>query len=73
MLRFSDLRIWIRLTAAIWVVLAIIWASAIVWTTQVNRETAIRQAHDFSKSIHEMTMAGLTMIHRNRRPARSLS
>lgn len=60
MLRFSDLRIWIRLTAAIWVVLAIIWASAIVWTTQVNRETAIRQAHDFSKSIHEMTMAGLT-------------
>ncbi len=60
MLRFADLRIWIRLTAAIWVVLAIIWASAIEWTTQVNRETAIRQAQDFSRSIHEMTMAGLT-------------
>ena len=58
--RFSDSRIWIRLTAAIWVVLAIIWAGTIVWTTQVNRETAIRQAQDFSKSIHEMTMAGLT-------------
>ena len=58
--RIADLKIWIRLTAAIWVVLALIWAGAIVWTTQVNRETAIRQAQDFSKSIHEMTMAGLT-------------
>jgi methyl-accepting chemotaxis protein len=58
--RFADLKIWIRLTAAIWVVLALIWAGAIVWTTQVNRETAILQAQDFSKSIHEMTMAGLT-------------
>ncbi|NTV70911.1 MAG: methyl-accepting chemotaxis protein [Azonexaceae bacterium] len=58
--RIADLKIWIRLTAAIWVVLAIIWAGAIVWTTQVNRETAILQAQDFSKSIHEMTMAGLT-------------
>ncbi|HEX6733499.1 MAG TPA: methyl-accepting chemotaxis protein [Azonexus sp.] len=58
--RFADLKIWVRLTAAIWVILAIIWIGAIVWTTQVNRETAIRQAQDFSKSIHEMTMAGLT-------------
>ncbi|AXS80558.1 methyl-accepting chemotaxis protein [Dechloromonas sp. HYN0024] len=60
MFRIADLKIWIRLTAAIWLVLAIIWAGAIVWTTQVNRETAILQAQDFSKSIHEMTMAGLT-------------
>lgn len=58
--RIADLKIWIRLTAAIWFVLAIIWAGAIVWTTQVNRETAIQQAQDFSTSIHEMTMAGLT-------------
>ena len=60
MLRFTDLKIWVRLTAAIWLILAIIWAGAIVWTTQVNRDTAIRQAQDFSQSIHEMTMAGLT-------------
>ncbi|OMG53769.1 chemotaxis protein [Azonexus hydrophilus] len=58
--RFADLKIWVRLTAAIWVVLALIWAGAIVWMTQVNRDTAIKQAQDFSKSIHEMTMAGLT-------------
>lgn len=58
--RFADLKIWVRLTAAIWLVLALIWAGTIVWTTQVNRETAVRQAQDFSRSIHEMTMAGLT-------------
>ena len=58
--RIADLKIWVRLTAAIWLILAIIWAGAIVWTTQVNRDTAIRQAQDFSQSIHEMTMAGLT-------------
>ena len=32
----------------------------IAWQSEVNRDTAIRQAQDFSKSIHEMTMAGLT-------------
>jgi len=58
--RFADLKIWVRLTAAIWVVLALIWAGAIVWMTHVNRDTAINQAKDFSQSIHEMTMAGLT-------------
>src|SRR5574343_462413 len=58
--RIADLKIWVRITAAIWLVLALIWAGAIVWTTQVNRDTAIRQAQDFSRSIHEMTMAGLT-------------
>ena len=60
MLRFADLKIWVRLTAAIWITLAIIWAGTIIWTTQVNRDTAIRQAQDFAQSIHEMTMAGLT-------------
>jgi methyl-accepting chemotaxis protein len=58
--RFADLKIWVRLTAAIWLILAIIWVGAIIWTSQVNRDTAIRQAQDFSQSIHEMTMAGLT-------------
>ena len=60
MRRFADWKIWLRLTAAIWLVLAISWAGMIVWSTQVSRDTAIRQAQDFSQSIHEMTMAGLT-------------
>jgi len=58
--RFGDWKIWVRLTAAIWGVLVIVWAAMIIWSSQVNRETAIRQAQDFAQSIHEMTMAGLT-------------
>jgi methyl-accepting chemotaxis protein len=56
----SNLKIWVRLTAAIWFVLVIVWSGMIVWQSQVNRETAIRQAQDFAQSIHEMTLAGLT-------------
>ncbi len=58
--RFADLKIWVRLTAAIWLLLVLIWAGSIIWITNVNREIAISQAKDFSQSIHEMTMAGLT-------------
>ena len=56
----SNWKIWLRLTAAIWTVLVVVWTGMIVWESNVNRETAIRQAQDFAGSIHEMTMAGLT-------------
>jgi methyl-accepting chemotaxis protein len=55
-----NLKIWARLTGAIWLVLVVVWTGMIIWESQVNRETAIRQAQDFAQSIHEMTMAGLT-------------
>jgi methyl-accepting chemotaxis protein len=58
--RLADMKIWVRLTAAIWLTLAIIWTGMIFWTTEANRDTAVRQAQDFAQSIHEMTMAGLT-------------
>ncbi|MFZ2853314.1 MAG: methyl-accepting chemotaxis protein [Rhodocyclaceae bacterium] len=57
---FSNWKIWLRLTAAIWLVLIAVWTGMIVWESEINRETAIAQATDFSSSIHEMTMAGLT-------------
>jgi methyl-accepting chemotaxis protein len=57
---FANWKIWVRLTAAIWLVLVIVWTGMILWSSQANRDTAIRQAQDFSQSIHEMTMAGLT-------------
>jgi methyl-accepting chemotaxis protein len=60
MTRFADMRIWLRLTAAIWLMLVIAWTSLIVWESHVNRQTAITQAQDFSLSMHEATMAGLT-------------
>ncbi len=55
-----NVKIWVRLTAAIWLVLVLAWTGMIVWQSQVSRESAIRQAHDFAQSIHEMTLAGLT-------------
>jgi methyl-accepting chemotaxis protein len=59
-LSVSNLKIWVRLTAAIWFVLVIVWTGMILWQTRESRDTAIHQANDFAQSIHEMTMAGLT-------------
>ena len=60
MLRFSDMKIWVRLTAAIWGMLVVAWTSMIFWESSVNRQTAIDQARSFSQSMHEVTLAGLT-------------
>ena len=60
MTRIADWKIWIRLTAAIWLVLVLAWGGLITWESQENRNNAINQAKDFAQSIHEMTMAGLT-------------
>ncbi|BAO29127.1 methyl-accepting chemotaxis protein [Sulfuritalea hydrogenivorans] len=60
MARISDLKIWIRLTGAIWLMLLVVWSGMIFWESHVNRQTAIDQAREFSNSMHEATMAGLT-------------
>ena len=60
MLNFSDMKIWVRLTAAIWLMLIIAWVGMIFWESSVNRQTAIDQARAFSLSMHEATLAGLT-------------
>lgn len=60
MAALSDTKIWIRLTVSIWIMLVIAWASLILWESHVNQETAIEQAKDFSLSMHEATLAGLT-------------
>jgi methyl-accepting chemotaxis protein len=60
MTSISDLKIWVRLTAAIWLMLVIAWSGMIFWESTVNRQTAIDQATSFSMSMHEATMAGLT-------------
>ncbi|MDD3328704.1 MAG: HAMP domain-containing protein [Zoogloea sp.] len=60
MRKLADTPISLRLTGAIWLMLLLAWGGMIVWETRVNRETAIDQAQDFARSIHEMTMAGLT-------------
>jgi methyl-accepting chemotaxis protein len=60
MTHISDLKIWVRLTAAISIMLAIAGSAMIFWESYVNRQTAISQAREFSLSMHEATMAGLT-------------
>jgi methyl-accepting chemotaxis protein len=56
----SNLKIWVRLTGSIWLMLVIAWSGMIFWESRVNRQTAIEQATAFSLSMHEATMAGLT-------------
>jgi methyl-accepting chemotaxis protein len=59
-MRFTDMKIWVRLTAVIWLMLVIAWTGMIFWESKVNRETAIDQAAQFSFAMHEATLAGLT-------------
>lgn len=60
MAKIADLKIWVRLTVAIWAMLVVAWTGLIFWEAHVNRTTAINQAKDFSLSMHEATLAGLT-------------
>jgi methyl-accepting chemotaxis protein len=57
---FANMKIWVRLTAAIWLMLVVAWTGMIFWESWVNRQTAIAQAREFSLSMHEATLAGLT-------------
>ena len=59
-MRVADMKIWLKLTAAIWLMLVIAWTGMIFWESKVNRDTAIEQAKQFSLSMHEATLAGLT-------------
>jgi methyl-accepting chemotaxis protein len=56
----ANQKIWVKLTAAIWVMLMVFWTGLIFWESYVNRQTAIEQAKEFSLSMHESTLAGLT-------------
>ncbi len=56
----ANMKIWIRLTGAIAFMLIIAWTSVIFWESHISRQTAIEQARQFSLSMHEATMAGLT-------------
>ncbi|MFA7269765.1 MAG: methyl-accepting chemotaxis protein [Sterolibacterium sp.] len=62
MFRFADTKIWIRLTASISIMLLLAGGGWMVWESSVNRQTAIDQARDFSLSMHDTIMAGITAI-----------
>jgi methyl-accepting chemotaxis protein len=53
-------KIWMQLLATIGAALLVVWMGVIVWQSHVSREAALDQARDFSLSMHNATMAGLT-------------
>ncbi|MCX7945482.1 MAG: methyl-accepting chemotaxis protein [Hydrogenophilus sp.] len=60
--RFGDWKIWVKLAAAIWVVLAVAWTGMTAWEAYATRQTAIAQAKSFALSMHETTLAALTAM-----------
>ncbi|RFO97645.1 methyl-accepting chemotaxis protein [Rhodoferax lacus] len=56
----TQSRIWMQLLATIAAALVVVWAGVIVWQGYVSRKAALEQAQDFSLSMHDATMAGLT-------------
>lgn len=57
-----DLKIWIRLTVSICLLLILAWTVLIVWQSRTSQQAAIDQARDFSLSMHDSTMSGLTAL-----------
>jgi methyl-accepting chemotaxis protein len=53
-------KIWVQLLTTIGIALLIVWSGVIVWQGYVSRAAALEQAQDFSLSMHNATMAGLT-------------
>ena len=59
-LRNIQVKIWMQLLTTIGVALIVVWTGVIIWQGHVYREAALAQAEDFSLSMHNATMAGLT-------------
>ncbi|MBK5970494.1 MULTISPECIES: methyl-accepting chemotaxis protein [Thiorhodovibrio] len=62
MRKIHDLPIWLRLIAALWLILLPAWTGMIFWASHEQRATAIQEAEAFSETLHEITMAGLTTL-----------
>ena len=53
-------KIWVQLLSTIAAALVVVWTGVIIWQGHVYREAAIKQSADFSLSMHNATVAGLT-------------
>jgi methyl-accepting chemotaxis protein len=60
--KLADLKIWIRLVAAIAALLVAAWGGMILWTAQEQRTMALQQAKDTAASANQMTMANLLFM-----------
>ena len=59
-MRVAKYKIWVQLLLTIAAALVVVWSGVIVWQGHVSRQAAIKQAEDYSLSMHSATMAGLT-------------
>ncbi len=59
-MKTSKFKIWVQLLTTIGIALLIVWTGVIIWQGKVTRDAALQQAADFSLSMHDATMAGLT-------------
>ena len=57
-----KLKIWVRLTVSIGLLLVLAWTVLIAWQSHSSHQASIHQARDFSLSMHDSTMAGLTAL-----------
>ncbi|MBA4255807.1 MAG: methyl-accepting chemotaxis protein [Polaromonas sp.] len=53
-------KIWMQFLVTVAVALTVVWTGVILWQSQVYRNAALKQAQDYSLSMHNATMAGLT-------------
>ncbi|MCG5529946.1 methyl-accepting chemotaxis protein [Halorhodospira halochloris] len=60
--RIRDVKIWIRLLIAIWAMLVLTWTVMIAFASWEKRDVAVDQAIDFTQTMNQMTMAGLTAM-----------
>jgi len=58
--RGSDLPVWVRLVAAIGLILIAAWAVMVYLGYVQRRDSAVLQARDFAESVNQMTSATLT-------------
>jgi len=56
----AQTRIWVQLLTTIAAALLCVWIGVIIWQGYASRKGALEQAQDFSLSMHNATMAGLT-------------
>ena len=59
-MRTTKFKIWMQLLITIGAALVVVWTGVIIWQGYVYRAAALEQASDFSLSMHNATMAGLT-------------
>ena len=56
----TNSRIWVQLLTTMAAALVCVWILVILWQGYTSRQAALAQAQDFSLSMHDATMAGLT-------------